>query len=231
MGNLKPDWVVGFADGEGSFPIVFQRRKHRNRKPRFTILFAISQKEFDVIRDIKNFFGFGRIIYYKPTQVYQYVVAKLEDLEKIRSFFLANPLQTKIKKQDFEVWCKVLEVIKNGGHYSRKGMLEIAELRDSMFSYKNRDRNKRYLTSGQLKKLLGSGKESKKNYRWTKEEEQFLKDNLHLLDEELAVLLERTPNGIIDRRRKLGLKKRNGLSGKWLVKRRFKNRGDKNRTI
>lgn len=228
MGNLNSDWTVGFTDGEGSFPIVFQRRKQQNRKPRFTMLFAVSQKEFKIIRDVKNFFGFGRIIYYKPTQVYQFVVAKVKDLEKIRAFFLNHSLQTEVKRKDFQIWCKVLDIIQRGGHYSKKGMLEIAKLRDSMFSYKDRAGNRRYLTYNEIERLLGNGKESIKNYRWTEEEEQLLRDNFHLLDEELATLLKRTPNGIIDRRRKLGLKKRNGLSGKWLVGRRFRKGGDKN---
>jgi hypothetical protein len=122
-------WIVGFVDGEGCFSVsIF---KNRTSKCGFQVMpeFVITQgqKSLNVLEDIKNFFDCGAIYINRRydnhnENIYRYCVRSMKDItEKIIPFFKTNQLKS-YKKNDFEIFCKSVEMIKNRQHLTIEGI-------------------------------------------------------------------------------------------------------------
>ena len=57
----------------------------------------------------------------------EFRVRGLENLQEIVKFFNQNPLQTS-KRDDFEIFSKVLQFMKDGEHLKKEGLQKIADL-------------------------------------------------------------------------------------------------------
>lgn len=130
-------WIVGFVDGEGCFSIsVF---KNRTTKSKFQVFpeFVITQgqKSLASLEEIKNFFGCGGIYVNHRhdnhrENIYRYCVRSLKDLnEIIIPFFKKNQLKT-YKNNDFQSFCKAVEMILNRQHLSEEGLEFIRNLKN-----------------------------------------------------------------------------------------------------
>lgn len=130
-------WIVGFVDGEGCFSVsVF---KNRTSKSGFQVMpeFVVTQgqKSLDSLERIQKFFGCGAIYVNRRydnhrENIYRYCVRNFNDInEKIIPFFKANPLLT-YKKNDFELFCSVVEMIKKRQHLTADGLTIIKELKN-----------------------------------------------------------------------------------------------------
>jgi len=104
--KLSKDWIIGFTEGEGSFSWKWVRGK---KNP----LFCITQKEQYILKEIRQFFGFG--IFCRRNNnipdnevVWCYYVDRYADLCFIKDFF-EGQLKTERKKKQFEDWKKILE--------------------------------------------------------------------------------------------------------------------------
>ena len=135
-------WIVGFVDGEGCFSVsVF---KNRTSKSGFQVMpeFVVTQgqKSLDSLQVIKDFFGCGAIYVNRrydnhKENIYRYCVRSFKDLnEKIIPFFKANQLLT-YKKNDFELFCKVVEMILNRQHLTTEGLELIRQLKNPQRLY------------------------------------------------------------------------------------------------
>lgn len=90
---LKPDYVVGLVDGEGSFTVYIRNpdlKKNVKRRvkaePRFYI--KLIEKDKNILHKLKNFFGCGNVYFQRDKRknhqnCYRYEVTNREDLEKI----------------------------------------------------------------------------------------------------------------------------------------------------
>lgn len=56
---LNPDWIAGFIEGDGWF--TRQSYKLKNGEKRYYPVFAIQQNEFEILNQMKEFFGTGNI--------------------------------------------------------------------------------------------------------------------------------------------------------------------------
>lgn len=130
-------WIVGFVDGEGCFSVsIF---KNKTTKSGFQVMpeFVVTQgqKSISSLEEIKNFFGCGAIYvnrrYDNHTEnIYRYCVRSLEDLnKKIIPFFKANQLKTS-KKEDFQVFCKAVEMMINRQHLTEEGLKLLRDLKN-----------------------------------------------------------------------------------------------------
>lgn len=135
---LKTGWIVGFVDGEGSFGVTIFRQ---HTKIGFQVFpeFVVVQgaKSRTVLDDIAEFFGVGSVSLNKRSDnhrehMYRYCVRAREDLENvIVPFFTDHPLQT-AKREDFTKFVRVLELMKEGRHLTHTGLIEIAEIVETM---------------------------------------------------------------------------------------------------
>ena len=134
---LNPHYIVGFVDGEGCFSISISRL--RFRVPEIRLIFEIELREDDetILKQIQNTLQCGSI-YYLSYERYakwrphvKYKVASFKDIkEKVIPFFKRYQLQAK-KKHQFELFCKVAEMIERNEHKTLEGVEMIRTLRSS----------------------------------------------------------------------------------------------------
>lgn len=101
--KLTPEWITGFADGDGCFSI--SKRKSNSQVAPLVYQFVViqDQKSVDVLYALKKEFGCGRV-YSAGGTMYNYVIARAEHVRDICiPFFIQHPLQTK-KKHAFYSW-------------------------------------------------------------------------------------------------------------------------------
>ena len=130
-------WIVGFVDGEGCFSVsIF---KNRTSKYGFQVMpeFVVTQgaKSLDVLEAIKDFFECGSIFVNRRhdnhrENIYRFCIRSLKDLhEKVIPFFKENQLKTQ-KRYDFELFCKVVEMMINRQHLTQEGLEKIRQLKN-----------------------------------------------------------------------------------------------------
>lgn len=148
---IKIGWVIGFVDGEGCFCIGFVRQPHRKNRRGYRTgyqvvhEFAVTQGQRSVqcLRNLNAFFGVGQVIINRrydnhKEHLYRYVVRKREDLLRVViPFFRSFPMRSS-KKSDFEKFARCVEMIENGGHLTRSGLIKIAHITQRMNRRKSR---------------------------------------------------------------------------------------------
>jgi hypothetical protein len=138
-------WVIGFVDGEGCFSIGFIRQSDRNGRRGYKTgyqvahEFAVAQgaSSMDCLHELREFFGVGQVLsntrYDNHREhLYRYVVRRRSDLlETVIPFFQEHPLRT-AKQQNFEKFARCVELIAAGRHLDVGGLIEIAEIAQTM---------------------------------------------------------------------------------------------------
>lgn len=145
-------WVVGFVDGEGCFSVAIQRCRVMKLGWQVFPEFVVTQgaKSLSVLQTLQQFFRCGRIHINRrhdnhKEPLYRYCVRAAADLrQKVIPFFRENPLRT-AKQQDFELFARVLEMMREGKHLSLDGLREIAVLTQQI----NRQKTPLFLESSE----------------------------------------------------------------------------------
>lgn len=102
------------------------------------------------LRDLKEFFECGKIFVNRRNdnhreQLYRFCVRSRADLrDKIVPFFQENQLRT-AKREDFEKFARVLELMGERKHLNSDGIMEIAKIAQTM----NRKKPSRFLESSE----------------------------------------------------------------------------------
>ena len=127
-------YISGFTDGEGSFLVSFQKRAKMSTgieaRPSFTI--SQHKRNKEILFRVCKYFGCGGIRFNKSDQTYKYEVRSLRELsQKIIPHFGKFPLQTS-KRNDFEKFKMICDLMKRNKHRSSGGIKEIIELAYSM---------------------------------------------------------------------------------------------------
>ena len=144
-------WVIGFVDGEGCFSVGFVKQSDKvNRKGyktgyQVSYEFAVAQgeKSLNSLIELKNFFGVGQVIINRRydnhrEHLYRYVVRKRSDLlNVIIPFFQQYKLRT-AKSKDFESFVTCVKLIDQKIHLTRDGLIQIAEITQTMNRQKSR---------------------------------------------------------------------------------------------
>lgn len=150
---ISDDYIMGFVEGEGCFSIGIQ--KMIDRKPRKGRTKAVWKKpslgfrvspsfrvtavedEIGLLYAFKERFGIGGVYTNrsrsspnsKPAS--QYYAQSISDCLKIAEFFKDKEFRTS-KGKSFQLWVQGLELIRQGKHLTKDGLLEICRLRDKM---------------------------------------------------------------------------------------------------
>jgi hypothetical protein len=150
-------WTLGFTDGEGCFSVSFIKNKTTKTGWQIFPEFVITQgaKSLPALKIIKNYFECGRLFINKrkdnhKEHMYRYCVRSLNDLETIIvPFFKKNKLKT-YKRNDFEIFSKIVIMMSKGAHLKEGGRNKIAKLVENM----NRKKKSRFLKSSETKRQL-----------------------------------------------------------------------------
>jgi hypothetical protein len=148
---IRTGWVIGFVDGEGCFSIGFVRQpdrtSRRGYKTGYQVVhsFVVTQgaKSASCLSELRDFFGVGTVTINRrhdnhKEHLHRYSVVRRADLlDVIVPFFQENPLRSS-KQLDFEKFVNCLEIIRSGRHLTTDGLIEIAEITQTMNHQKPR---------------------------------------------------------------------------------------------
>ena len=136
--RLKPWFICGFVDGEGSFHIAIYQDPSMKLGWKPIPEFHVSQRitSRSVLDRLVEYFGCGYVkANHKknPKDVtYVYVVRDRQDLlMKIIPFFERYHLQTE-KNEDFRIFAKVVRLMSEGAHRNEEGWRTIVDLAYAM---------------------------------------------------------------------------------------------------
>lgn len=143
-------WIVGFVDGEGCFCVSINRNSTSKTGWQVQPEFVVTQgeKSLNSLKELQTFFGCGNIFINRRydnhrEHLYRFCVRSLKDLrEEVIPFFKENRLRT-AKQEDFNNFCKAMDLIEIGDHLKIAGIAKIAEIASLM----NRRRHNRFLGS------------------------------------------------------------------------------------
>jgi LAGLIDADG endonuclease len=138
-------WVTGFVDGEGCFSIGFIRQPSRTDRGGYrtgyqvTHEFVVTQGErsLSCLRELHEFFEVGQVIINNRydnhrEHLHRYVVRRRADLlETVIPFFQRHPLRSS-KREDFEKFARCVDLVAGGSHRTPAGLIEIAEIAQTM---------------------------------------------------------------------------------------------------
>ena len=118
---ITSDYICGFVDGEGCFYILNTKR--------VACEFQVSQKKRPVLDQMRDFFGCGYIKpKYDKAGTFVYVVKDIRSLSTIIvPFFREHPLI--VKRDQFETFAKIVEMVVAKDHLSVSGRESIATLK------------------------------------------------------------------------------------------------------
>jgi hypothetical protein len=140
---LNPDYIVGLVDGEGSFT-VYIRNPDFNQKvkrrvvvePKFYI--KLIEKDKNILYQFKGFFGCGQVYFQKDNRLnhqncYRYEVFKRDDLVRvIIPFFKKHQLRFVSKRNDFRLFCKLMDRISQNEHLDKNGLRKMYKMKQLM---------------------------------------------------------------------------------------------------
>jgi hypothetical protein len=142
MQDLNLDYIVGLVDGEGSFTVYVRDPKLPilNRRvtvePKFYV--KLIERDREVLERLKQYFGCGEIYLQKDSRpnhqnCYRYEVFNRNDLiTKIIPFFKEHQLQFPSKRNDFETFCEMMEMIHRKEHLLETGLDQLFKLKQRM---------------------------------------------------------------------------------------------------
>lgn len=157
--KLSDDWVIGFTEGEGCFGIRLSRGKT-------VATFCITQKEREILEEIKRFFRFGRVYY--RLGIWRYYVLRYKDQLYLKDFFEGR-LRSEKKRIQFERWKITLEkwgerFVEPSPSWTAKEEAVLKNLRGLGYTYKEIakqiDRTPRAVESKNLSYVSASGVEA-----------------------------------------------------------------------
>lgn len=148
-------WIVGFTDGEGCFSVSVVKNKTSRNGWQIFPEFVITQgkKSLPALEIFRQYFKCGKIFINKrydnhKEDLYRYCIRSIYELEeRIIPFFKKNQLKT-FKKNDFEIFSRIIGSMSNRKHLTEDGFIEIAKLIEQM----NRKKKSRFLESSETKR-------------------------------------------------------------------------------
>ena len=81
--NIKPEWVAGFCTGESNFFITVQKSKTKTGLAT-SLRFSIAQHSRDLLflESFVKFFNCGYVFNYKNRLICEFIVTKIDDINK-----------------------------------------------------------------------------------------------------------------------------------------------------
>jgi LAGLIDADG endonuclease len=146
-------YVSGYADGEGCFTVSISPRGKLRVGWEVRPSFSVSQNgdRAEVLYAIQTFFGCGSIRPDRSDKTLKWEARRLEDLlGRVIPHFERWPLISG-KREDFERFAAVCQLMAAGDHRSRGGLIRIVELAREM----NPSGKRRYDAAAVLRQLQG----------------------------------------------------------------------------
>jgi len=150
-----PSFVTGFSDGEACFSVSFSFRKKLKTGIEVRPSFCIAQhkRNLSLLKEVRDYFDCGSIRFSKRDQNYKFEARSIKDLtDKVVPHFRKYKLQS-TKKEDFEKFDIICQLISSNHHRSKDYLVQIIEL-----AYQMNESGKRKHTKEKLLKHLSKMK-------------------------------------------------------------------------
>lgn len=132
-----PYWVTGYVEGEGMFFVNIYKRKDTVLGEGVKLVFKITQDKRNIalLESFTHVFTVGKVYKQSPTvKVLDFMITGLADITKyVIPFFEAHPLQG-AKKDDFNDFVKVGELMRSKSHLNKDGLNQIYIIKSGMNS-------------------------------------------------------------------------------------------------
>ena len=145
---LSADYIVGLTDGEGSFTVYLHpprkigkyNTKHYRAECHYYI--KLREDELPLLKEVKKFFNCGNIYLQKEKRLnhrscYRFEISSLQKIiEVVIPFFQKYRLHSVNRKRDFNLFCRILRILKNrnGKSLVEKELEKIKMLKSQMHS-------------------------------------------------------------------------------------------------
>ena len=134
-------FLVGFAEGEGSFNISLRKKADYKVGWQVVMSFNVSQKDPSVLRVLKSELNCGIIKVRKNDLLYSYDATNPRDIiQKVIPYFQKYSFVSESKKKNFAIFCNVAKLMNKGEHKNLTGFRKILELRELINEGKGRTR-------------------------------------------------------------------------------------------
>ena len=125
-------YIAGFVDGEGSFNVSFRPRPDYSVPWKVSLCFNISQRDPIVLALCKKHLECGTMRQ-RQDGVWYYEVNNLNPIvDNVIPFFERFYFLSAKKKRDFAKFVQLAQLMKQGGHLTRRGIEEILRIRSEM---------------------------------------------------------------------------------------------------
>lgn len=128
-----PEWLAGFASGEGTFSIKATKTKSKLGF-KLSAWFRISQhsRDKELLSCLISYLECGVLVKDNRGPAVEYSVYKFSDVSgKILPFFITHKILG-VKAQDFLDWSRAIAIIQAKGHLTPEGVDEIINLKAKM---------------------------------------------------------------------------------------------------
>lgn len=133
-------YLVGFADGEGSFNVSLKKDPEYKIGWHIEPSFNVSQRDRTILSLFKHHLGVGKIRQRKDG-VYYYEVRNYRALNDIVvPFFDLYGFLSATKKTNFSVFRRIVALMNEGEHTTNEGLKKIIELRETLNDGRGRKR-------------------------------------------------------------------------------------------
>lgn len=142
--NFYPNWISGFASGEGSFQVNIRKIKKLDNKYQVLLTFSIGQHSSCVdellLKSLAKYLDCGKVIKKinskNNTEFFEFSVSRFKDVnEKIISLFLKYPILVPgIKFLDFQDFYNVANLMNKKTHLTDLGLNKIRLIKQGMNS-------------------------------------------------------------------------------------------------
>lgn len=126
-------WISGFVSGEGNFDVRISPSSNKVGH-RVQMRFRVSQHERDLnlMELIIKFFGTGSLYKYNGKSAVSLTIVNTSDIISIIiPFFNKYPL-VGVKLLDYQDWCEISQLIKDGNHLTVEGLNKIRDIKSRM---------------------------------------------------------------------------------------------------
>ena len=148
-------YLAGFTDGEGSFNVVFRKRKDYTMPWKISLCFNVSQKDRVILALFKKHLKCGTLRS-RSDGVHYYEVNNFQAItESVIPFFDRFGFLSAKKKRDFSKFKNIARLINDGADLHEDGIREILRIRLDM----NGGGNRRY-SDAEVLTVFGSGESS-----------------------------------------------------------------------
>lgn len=125
-------YIAGFVDGEGSFHLVFRRRQDYMLPWKVSLSLNVSQKDKVILAWLKKHLVCGSIRN-KGGGVWMYEVSNLEAIRSnVIPFFREFGFISAKKKRDFAIFRQMADMMAQGAHLHKEGIVDLLALRRKM---------------------------------------------------------------------------------------------------